>query len=395
MDETQGYIYGNLTLIDENGAPVNADKARLPHIMLTVLDINNFRNYYWNRVLTPHAMACPMMFSGFEKLAYFYECNERGQLDFIRRVPCPTRGVCVDEDNPKNLIASNQFTVKIRDMNQARFWYVSLVACVRNMETCKWQSLSELTFWSSVSPTSRSTTSQAVSGNSIPRVPFNHSEPYGNATVNGMASTTTTSTSSSTSTTTSTTTTKRTPTDSMVPITAYRIAYDIWLVNGHPSSKHNNHFEHQFSYESHDVFEIYLTSFLIYLFFMPFVFYRLKRHFHHLYLLLFVYISIEITGRFLSIMHNLVFSFDGHGVIALDYLSYMLESLASSFLILTLICIAKGWTVRSRRLKTSRKFFVLGVSLQTALVTSHMVALVSSDFDLKLLPKSWSFNFQS
>lgn len=37
------------------------------------------------------------------------------------------------------------------------------------------------------------------------------------------------------------------------------IDYDIWFVNGNPASKHLNPLEHQFSYELHDVLEIYLA----------------------------------------------------------------------------------------------------------------------------------------
>ncbi|KAK3094097.1 hypothetical protein FSP39_024103 [Pinctada imbricata] len=38
------------------------------------------------------------------------------------------------------------------------------------------------------------------------------------------------------------------------------IEYDIWLVNGNPDSKHLNPFEHQFSFEDHDIFECYFTE---------------------------------------------------------------------------------------------------------------------------------------
>ena len=41
------------------------------------------------------------------------------------------------------------------------------------------------------------------------------------------------------------------------------VDYDIWFVNGDPASKHMNPFEHQFSYELHDVLEIYLAFFIL------------------------------------------------------------------------------------------------------------------------------------
>ena len=55
-----------------------------------------------------------------------------------------------DEDNPKNVVPGNQFTFRIQDLYQARFWYISLVACRRNTTTvggkppsCKWDYVSD------------------------------------------------------------------------------------------------------------------------------------------------------------------------------------------------------------------------------------------------------------
>ena len=150
-------------------------------------------------------------------------------------------------------------------------------------------------------------------------------------------------------------------------------------MNGHPNSKHLNQFEHQYTYELHDIFEIYLSSFVVYLFIMPFIICRLYYNFHYLYLQLLVYISIEVTCRLLSLLHHLVFSFDGRGLFLFDLMSSFLEALASSFLILILISIAKGWTIRSKSLKTTRNFYILGIVLQLVLVVSHMWALYMID----------------
>jgi hypothetical protein len=81
----------------------------------------------------------------------------------------------------------------------------------------------------------------------------------------------------------------------------------------------------------------------------------------------------------MSLIHNLVFSFDGNGVYVFDFFSNFLEALASSVLILILISIAKGWTIRTKYLKTSHNFYMLGFLLQTILVTSHMIALSTID----------------
>jgi hypothetical protein len=226
-----------------------------------------------------------------------------------------------------------QFTFKIRDLNQARFWYISLVACTRDASnSCEWHDLSEYELISShISTHSNSSTTHSTSyALNYDREQF-----------------------------------------------SYRLAYDIWLVNGNPNSPLKNHFEHQFTYELHDIFEIYLSSLIIYLFIMPFVIYRLYWHYHRLYLLLIVYIGIEATARLLSLIHNLIFSFDGNGLYAFELISNLMEALASSFLILILLVIAKGWTVR-KSIKISQKFFALGLLLQFVLVFSHMIALVNN-----------------
>ena len=45
-----------------------------------------------------------------------------------------------------------------------------------------------------------------------------------------------------------------------------RLRYDIWMVNGLPRLRDYYRFEHQFSFESHDIFEIYLTFGVLYFF---------------------------------------------------------------------------------------------------------------------------------
>jgi len=345
--DTQGYIYGNITLVNsENLNYVDNVTRQLPPntlIMLTLLDYNYFIDYYTKRLIKPETTSCSMMFEKISKSAYFFECNEKsGGLDFIRRVPCPNSRLCVDEDDANNVMNNFQFTFRTNDLNQARFWYVSLVACVRDTKTCEWKYLSdyEETF---VTPTT--TTAESNSVNGSVSVSSNQSYTYPHI--------------------------KR---SSRIP--SFTLAYDIWLVNGHPSVSSKNRFEHQFSYELHDVFEIYLCSFLIYSCVIPFIGYRMYCHFHYLYLQLFVYVGVELTCRLLSLIHNITFSLDGCGVIFLKYASDFLEVLASSVLILILISIAKGWTIRSKRIQMTRKKYCLGIFLQSTLVFSHMISLV-------------------
>lgn len=78
------------------------------------------------------------MFARLSATAFDAKCNPDGSGDFLRRVPCH-RNFCPDEDTPANVISESQFTFVISNINQPRFWYVSLVSCYRNRETCEWE----------------------------------------------------------------------------------------------------------------------------------------------------------------------------------------------------------------------------------------------------------------
>ena len=317
---TTGYIYGNITLIDNERKSGQILPGHL--VTLAVMDYTYFIDYYNSHLIKPRSLACSMMFEKINEKAFFIDCNERGKLDFIRRVPCPSGKLCIDEDKKENVFANYQFTFRLRDLNQPRFWYISLSSCNRNLTTCEWNNPND--FYRLGSKHSYNSSSQA--------------EEAANP--------------------------------------SYTIAYDIWLVNGSPQMKSQNPFEHQYTYELHDIFEIYLTSLVFYLFLMPFIAYRLYTHFHYLYLQLLIYTGIEISCRALSLIHNLVFSLNGKGVYLFDFAANSMEAVGSSVLILILLSIAKGWTVRSNRLKTDRNFYTLGFFLQATLVSSHMISLV-------------------
>ena len=235
-----------------------------------------------------------------------------------------------------------------------RFWYISLVACVR--EKCQWGYLGDLgsSQYHVESSTTTMTTTPLTNGN------------ISNSTFIPTTTTTTTTTKSS----------SRRPL-----ITSFTIHYDIWLVNGAPSSQHNNRFEHQFSFEQHDIIEIYLCSFCVYLFILPFIVYRLRSHFHYMYIHLALYVAFELVSRFLSLVHYFVFAYNGKGLYALQFLSEMVESIGGGIFIFILIIIARGWTIRARKLKISQRSYFLGFVLQSILVVSHMVSLV---FNLSL-----------
>jgi len=320
---TRAYIYGNISLIDTRNLNI-LPTDQMPQdllIMLTVMDYNYFIDYYNKRRIAPKSVGCSMMFENIDKTAYFYECNEKGTQDFIRRVPCQKNNLCVDEDNKMNVIPNHQFTFKIEDINQPRFWYISLVACTKNLHTCKWKYLSDIN--------------------------ANETSLAGNNNDNNL---------------------------SYKPV-SYTIAYDIWLVNGHPGSSGHNHFEHQFTYELHDTFEIYLISFLLYLIILPFISYRLYKNFHYMYGQLVVQLVVELGARFFSILHTLVYSYNGRGVRFFYFLGELFETIAVCILILIFISIAKGWTVRARRLKINRRLTAMSFVMLITFMTSHTISL--------------------
>lgn len=115
---TRGYIYGNISVEYSPDGPLTYDKERNSLVMLTVMDYNYFIDYYNKRRILPRSSACPLMFEKINKVAYFFECNENGTQDFIRRVPCPTGRLCLDEES--KVIEKSQFTFQIQDLNQPR-----------------------------------------------------------------------------------------------------------------------------------------------------------------------------------------------------------------------------------------------------------------------------------
>lgn len=126
--QTQGYIYGNITTSSNISQ----------HVTLAVLDRGFFLEYYGNS--TQKTDACRLMFNRIDGVAYDSQCNDGGSQDLLRKIPCRVGQLCVDEDNPSNVVENYQFTFHVEDLSQPRFWYVSFVACYRDKSTnCSWK----------------------------------------------------------------------------------------------------------------------------------------------------------------------------------------------------------------------------------------------------------------
>ena len=111
LRDSYGYIYGNIT---STGPPLPVN------LTFAVLDTGRFMSYYRNHTLANKDLACQMMFSQLNSMAYSSECNPEAKGDFLRQVPCPKGALCPDEDTPANVVPGNQFTYVISDLYQPR-----------------------------------------------------------------------------------------------------------------------------------------------------------------------------------------------------------------------------------------------------------------------------------
>ena len=137
QDKTQGYIYGNIT-------SATGQNLKNTKVTLAVLDRGYFLEYYGNSTVVQRDLACTSMFNKINPIAYDSQCNDVGTEDFLRKVPCPIGKICADEDKPENVVQNFQFTYVIQDLSQPRFWYVSLVACYRDVSSnCTWKPYEE------------------------------------------------------------------------------------------------------------------------------------------------------------------------------------------------------------------------------------------------------------
>lgn len=281
MEDTQGYIYGNIIAVNTNSSGTAVAHEDLT---LVVVDSEYFLDYYGNRTL-PLESVCPVMFTTIDTIAFDYVCNTHGLEDFLRAIPCPQGKLCSDEDNPANVLPGFQFTFKVRDTQQPRFWYISIVSCVRDRakKQCKWE-----------------------------------------------------------------------PTNKREPII---IQYDIWIVNGNPTSKGLNPFEHQFSFEFHDVFEIHLVAFLLIAVIMFLWIYAFLKQQHLITKLLTVVFAGELLSTILSLIHVTTFSFNGVGVEWMNKFGTLVDIVVQCLFMMFLLMLAKGWAITTNELRWKSVLF--------------------------------------
>ncbi|CAG5134447.1 unnamed protein product [Candidula unifasciata] len=297
QENTQGYIYGNITKSNN----VNTTKD----LTLVVVDSEYFLEYYGNSTIRSK-QTCPAMFVKVDQIAFDYICKPKGLEDFLRKIPCPKDKLCIDEDNPKNVVPGYQFTYKVRDVQRPRFWYLSFVSCFRDTSgrKCEWQSSED----------------------------------------SGII-----------------------------------INYDIWLVNGNPSVRGQNPFEHQFSFEFHDVFEIHVIALILCIAIFLLWLYAFSKQRHMVTRLFTACLCGEMLSITLNLIHVSIFAYNGVGAEWLGKVGTLLDLATQCVFMLLLLLLAKGLGITTDQFKWKSVIFSLWAAYTLLNIFLYVWNLVEID----------------
>ena len=117
-ENTQGFIYGNITAVSNVSHPVT----------FVVVDSDYFLDFYENSSMVSHEKACPAMFKKIDTIAWDEKCRPNGTEDFLRKVPCPEGKLCHEEVlEPDKVVPGYQFTFRIQDIYQPRFPFLAYI----------------------------------------------------------------------------------------------------------------------------------------------------------------------------------------------------------------------------------------------------------------------------
>ncbi|PAA48456.1 hypothetical protein BOX15_Mlig023849g2 [Macrostomum lignano] len=119
------------------------------------------------------------------------------------------------------------------------------------------------------------------------------------------------------------------------------LAYDLWLVNGAPSQRHVNKLEHQFSFDEHDILEIYGVFLMLYAALAGAVHAKLLRRQEPFTWGVAAQCWLEVAGAFLCCVHLAKFAGDGVGASGLWAAGELLRRWADAVFILLLILAAR------------------------------------------------------
>ncbi|TNN20546.1 integral membrane G protein-coupled receptor isoform 2 [Schistosoma japonicum] len=289
LEATRGYIYGTMML--ENVTTSTQNLTDIATLVLVdsefIVDLyGNATEPIWIHNITGmtyqeslwfiETERCNKMFGKINSLAWHKTCSPTGEMDLIRSVPCPASGFCAEEDDPESVVPNSQFTFVVQDLRQPRYWYLSLVACKRNLTTCKWETTA------------------------IPR--------------------------------------HMNTSSSLSPYSTLTITYDIWLVNGEPKLQSFNQFEHHFSFETHGIAQMFFLFLSLYIILNITAHVKLANHFSLHVCLYLVHLWLASMGTMLAAVHWGVFSFDGRGLGLLSELGTVVTQWADSVFLAVLMC---------------------------------------------------------
>lgn len=178
-----------------------------------------------------------------------------------------------------------------------------------------------------------------------------------------------------------------------------RINYDIWIVNGNPEGKsRDNRFEYHFSYDMHDLVEVYFVCILLYLFIpLPFVLLKIRSLSyvkHPILISYFLFQLLFFIGNTLNLMHYFIFAYNGIGIDLLVHIGNLITIVGESILILLLLFIAKGkrrttarpqrtdcsflgWLVNTSVLRQGRKTVVLFILYTIACCSCYILSIMT------------------
>lgn len=155
------------------------------------------------------------------------------------------------------------------------------------------------------------------------------------------------------------------------------IKYNIWLVNGNPSVKGFNPFEHQFSFEVHDVFEIHLAAFATTVVLLLMWMYAFSKQKHIVTKVFTVSIAVELAGIISNLIHISIFAYNGVGAAWLGSIGRLLDQGSQCIFMLLLLLIAKGLGITTDQFKFKSVIFCMWAAYTVLNVFLYIWNLVS------------------
>lgn len=322
-EETSGYAFGNITLIS------HPSEARNNHLFgnSVMLFVNRtlfkqiyhiYSQYYGENVhldVNKSKSFCERIYDLVEDKFDDHQCSNQNHqpnsvnkttttigssetINFVRYVPCQTNRTCTQPTNQAKPLTSYQFTYVIDNRNEPTFWFLLLLSCQR-------QFISE---------------NISKGNNSLSNCTWK-------------------------------------PTEHLKSL----ISYDIWLVNGHPTSGSNSFidFDHQFSFEQQNLF-IYIALNVVYLILLVVQLFALSNQkVRGLNWLFTVSLAIQCLAYFFFCLHKIVFAHNGKGFETLCTVADVMKIMSTALFMLFVLMIAKGYPITKQEIFSKTMLLII------------------------------------